>query len=57
LLEWRAFDRAIDAGYQYARRALAELPDLPRLAAALEPALTSLSTEIERRIAARALAG
>jgi len=58
LLEWRAFDRAIEAGYQYARRALAELPDLPRLAAvAKEPARTSLSTEIERRIAARALAG
>jgi NTE family protein len=58
LLEWRAFDRAIDAGYQYARRALAELPDLPRLASAPEkPALTSLSSEIERRIAAKALAG
>lgn len=58
LLEWHAFDRAIGAGYEYARRALAELPDLPRLAAAhVEPALTSLSTEIERRIAARALAG
>ena len=58
LLEWHAFDRAIDAGYQYARRALAELPDLPRVAsAATQPAHTSLSTEIERRIAARALAG
>jgi NTE family protein len=58
LLEWRAFDRAIDAGYQYARAALAELPDLPRLAPApKEPEPTSLSTEIERRIAARALAG
>jgi NTE family protein len=58
LLEWRAFDRAIEAGYQYARRALAELPDLPRLAPApKEAAPTSLSTEIARRIAARALAG
>jgi NTE family protein len=58
LLEWRAFDRAIEAGYQYARGALAELPELPRLAPApQEPASTSLSTEIERRIAARVLAG
>ena len=58
LLEWRAFDRAIDAGYQYARRVLAELPDLPRLAPAPKEAVpTSLSMEIERRIAARALAG
>jgi predicted acylesterase/phospholipase RssA len=58
LLEWRAFDRAIDAGYQYTRRVLAELPDLPRLApAAKQQATTSLSTEIERRVAARALAG
>ncbi len=58
LLEWRAFDRAIEAGYQYARGVLAELPDLPRLAPPpQEPASTSLSTEIERRIAARVLAG
>ncbi len=58
LLEWRAFDRAIESGYQYACRALAELPGLPRLAPSpKEPAPTSLATEIERRIAARALAG
>jgi NTE family protein len=58
LLEWRAFDRAIEAGYRYARSALAELPDLPRLAPLpKEPAQTSLSTEIERRMAARALTG
>lgn len=58
LLEWRAFDRAIEAGYEHARRALAELASLPRLAPApQEPAPTSLSTELERRLAARALAG
>jgi NTE family protein len=58
LLEWRAFDRAIESGYEYARRALAELPELPRLTpAAAAPAPTSLSLEIERRVAARALAG
>jgi NTE family protein len=57
LLEWRAFDRAIDAGYRYACRALADLADLPRLASAPEqPAPSSLSAEIERRVAARALA-
>ena len=58
LLEWRAFDRAIESGYQYARCALAELAELPRLTpAATERAPTSLSLEIERRVAARALAG
>jgi NTE family protein len=50
LLEWLAFDRVIEAGYEYARRALAELPDLPRLAPVpTAPTSNSLSTEIERR--------
>ncbi len=31
LLNWRAFDRAIQAGYDYARAALDTLPDLPHL--------------------------
>jgi NTE family protein len=58
LLEWHAFDRAIEAGYDHAVRALEELANLPRLAPApKEPAPTSLSTELERRLAARALAG
>jgi NTE family protein len=58
LLEWHAFDRAIEAGYDHAVRALEELATLPRLAPApKEPATTSLSTELERRLAARALAG
>jgi NTE family protein len=57
LLEWHAFDRAIEAGYDHAVRALKELANLPRLAPApKEPAPTSLSTELERRLA-RALAG
>ncbi len=34
LLNWRAFDRAIAAGYEYACRILEGLPDLPRLSAA-----------------------
>ncbi|HTV97127.1 MAG TPA: patatin-like phospholipase family protein [Steroidobacteraceae bacterium] len=57
LLEWHAFDRAIDAGYDYARHALAQLPQLPRLAATpgTKPAPSSLATEIERRLAAGAL--
>jgi len=31
LLNWQAFDRAIEAGYAYACRTLEELPHLPRL--------------------------
>ena len=58
LLEWHAFDRAIEAGYDHAVRALKELANLPRLAPMpKEPVPTSLSTELERRLAARALAG
>jgi len=59
LLNWHAFDRAIEAGYEYARRALEELPDLPRLAApaAKRPATNSLAAEIERRLKVRARAG
>ena len=34
LLNWRAFDRAIESGYAYARHALEKLPHVPRLAAA-----------------------
>ena len=38
LLEWRAFDRAIEAGYQVrARRASRASTDLPRLAPAPAP--------------------
>ena len=54
LLNWHAFDRAIQAGYDYARQALESLPAIPRLA----PATTqraprnSLAAELERRLAA-----
>jgi NTE family protein len=53
LLNWHAFDRAIEAGYAYACRTLRELPDLPRLAAATaeKPAVSSLAIELERRLA------
>ena len=59
LLNWQAFDRAIQAGYDYARMALDELPDVPRIAA---PAAGSAKTnaaaiELERRIAATLAAG
>ncbi|MGA2398596.1 MAG: cyclic nucleotide-binding and patatin-like phospholipase domain-containing protein [Steroidobacteraceae bacterium] len=58
LLEWHAFDRAIEAGYEHTVRALKEFANLPRLAPAPgEPTPTSLSTELERRLTARALAG
>ena len=53
LLNWHAFDRAIQAGYDYARRVLETLPDLPRLpAAAVRTARSSLAAELERRLAA-----
>jgi NTE family protein len=59
LLNWRAFDRAIEAGYAYARRAIDELTDMPRLP---PPVMTlakpsSLSAELEKRVAAMIEAG
>ena len=58
LLNWQAFDRAIEAGYRYARQALEDLPGLPRLpaapAAAGRPAESSLAAELERRISLKA---
>jgi NTE family protein len=56
LLNWQAFDPVIEAGYQYARRALESLPQLPRLAAApAAKAASSLEAEIERRLQLRAV--
>jgi NTE family protein len=53
LLNWRAFERAIQAGYDYAHHALEALPAIPRLpAAAGRPARSSLVAEMERRLAA-----
>jgi len=59
LLNWQAFDRAIQAGYDYARMALDELPNLPRTAppAAPTPKSNSAVAELERRIAATIAAG
>jgi NTE family protein len=59
LLNWKAFDRAIQAGYDYARTALNELPDLPRLSSATIAAAkaNSLVKELEKRIAATIAAG
>jgi NTE family protein len=59
LLNWHAFDRAIEAGYEYASAALVKLPVLPRLAAAesRHAAPSSLATEILKRAAATAAAG
>jgi NTE family protein len=59
LLNWQAFDRAIQAGYDYARRALDELPSIPRI---IPPAVgsakaNSAAVELERRIAATIAAG
>jgi NTE family protein len=59
LLNWQAFDGAIEAGYQYARAALEELPDIPRMiaAAAPRPNNNSALMELEKRIAATIAAG
>jgi NTE family protein len=56
LLNWRAFDRAIEAGYDYACRALEALPNVPRLAAepSSKPVVSSLAIELERRVTAKA---
>ena len=59
LLNWQAFDRVIQAGYDYARVALDELPDLPRRIAPAVVAAESSSavTELQRRTAASIAAG
>jgi NTE family protein len=59
LLNWQAFDRAIQAGYDYARRALDELPNIPRI---IPPTVArtkanSAVAELEKRIAASIAAG
>jgi hypothetical protein len=57
LLNWQAFDRAIEAGYSYACRALDELPDLPRCATRNTlHGVSSLEAELDRRAAATAAA-
>lgn len=51
LLNWQAFDRVIQAGYNYARDALAALPAIPRLAPPVERvSRNSLAVELERRL-------
>ena len=53
LLNWQAFDRAIQAGYDYAAQALEAWPAIPRLPAAPERSTrSSLAEELERRLAA-----
>jgi NTE family protein len=54
LLNWHAFDRAIQAGYLYARLALENLPQVRRLPAPVDrPQRNSLAVELARRLAAR----
>jgi NTE family protein len=59
LLNWQAFDQAIQAGYDYARTALETLPAIPRVTPpAVQAAKTnSTVTEMERRMAATIAAG
>jgi NTE family protein len=54
LLDWHAFDRAIEAGYRYTRQTIAGLPNIPRLTTPAPARSSSLTAELERRIAARA---
>jgi len=56
LLNWQAFDRAIEAGYTYACRTLEALPDLPRCAPTriTGHGVSSLAAELDRRVAATA---
>ena len=56
LLDWHAFDRAIEAGYRYACRVLETGPELPRENIAPPPVggPSSLAAELERRLAAKA---
>jgi NTE family protein len=51
LLNWKAFDRAIESGYEYAGAAIAAAGSLPRIAgaSAQKPRASSLSAEIARR--------
>jgi NTE family protein len=58
LLDWRAFDRAIQAGYEYADRVLGELSAVPRLSP-VAPLLksNSLAEELQKRLAATIAAG
>lgn len=59
LLNWQAFDSAIEAGYEYARVALVDLARIPRVAPSspAAPKVSSLSVELEKRLAAMAAAG
>jgi NTE family protein len=59
LLNWHAFDRAVDAGYDHARELIGEIPDIPRLTpAGVEGRrVSSLTLELERRMAAAGTAG
>jgi NTE family protein len=58
LLNWRAFDRVIQAGYDYARAALDALPAIPRLPAPADPtSRNSLAEELARRLASLAVSG
>ncbi|HWW31153.1 MAG TPA: patatin-like phospholipase family protein [Steroidobacteraceae bacterium] len=59
LLNWQAFDRAIAAGYLYARTTLEALPAIPRLMPPATAAVgsNSLGLELERRLAAAIASG
>ncbi len=55
LLDWQAFDRAIEAGYEYARSILVDLTRLPRIAPPRPPApmsakISSLVAELVKRL-------
>jgi NTE family protein len=59
LLNWQAFDVAIEAGYRYARTALVDLAHIPRITAPApaSPKISSLTAELEKHLAAISAAG
>lgn len=59
LLNWHAFDRAIEAGYDYARRVLEGMDGIPRIASLkVAPSKPNFALmEMEKRLAANFAAG
>jgi NTE family protein len=54
LLDWQAFDTAIEAGYEYTRVSLVDMARIPRITppAPMTTRINSLTAELERRLAA-----
>lgn len=59
LLNWRAFDAVIKAGYDYARVALVDMAEIPRILPSkpTSPKISSLAAELHKRLGATSPAG